>query len=440
MALESGPIARVVEIDRDEFILKAEQQKEHGIFGLDDLTEGKAREFKLKALCEEIQKYDRGWEGNSRQCPKCGKQQIYKGDSPRKLRVSGGTIEVDRAYYVCKECKHSSFPLDETLNLAPELEQGRLREKISILGALISYHQIPEVSRSLLGFELAPASARISLLREAELVEEKCPKKVLTPTKEDTLYVEIDGFMCPTREPRKDGSDQGFREAKIIQAFLGKDRAETSEERIEILDQLIEAKICDIKQFRPIVKDLLQRADLGEAKQVVVLADGAKWIWNLADTFVRGAIQILDYTHAKQHLFNFAKILYGEGKPEVFALVRELKGLLLDDQIETVITKLESLAGINPELKKEANYFRNNKKRMRYKTFKDQGLAIGSGAVESAGKRLAQGRVKGAGMRWNVKDLNPVLMFRAALFERRLLAHFRRQRTIETEYFQKLAA
>lgn len=440
MAGEGGPSARIIEVDQDEFIKLAQEQKQHGIFGLDDLTEGEARAFKLKRLAEEIQKYDRGWEGNSRKCPKCGKQQIYKGDAPRKLRVSGGTIEIDRAYYVCKGCQHSSFPLDEKLSLAEEIEQGRLREKISILGALVSYHQIPEVSRILLGFEIAPASARVNLLREAELVEEECPKKTLTPTKEDTLYVEIDGFMCPTREPRKDGSDQGFREAKIAQAFLAKDRTETSEERIEILDQLIEAKICDIKQFRPIVKDLLKRADLRNAKQVVILADGAKWIWNLADDLAWDAIQILDYTHAKQHLFNFAKLLYGEGRPEVFALVRELKGLLLEDQIETVITKLEALAGMNEGLKKEVNYFRNNKKRMRYKTFKDQGLAIGSGAVESAGKRLAQGRVKGAGMRWNVKDLNPVLMFRAALFERRLQSHWQAQRRMENEYFQKLAA
>jgi hypothetical protein len=127
-------------------------------------------------------------------------------------------------------------------------------------------------------------------LREAAFVEEECPKKELAPTKEDTLYVEIDRFMCPTREPRKDGSDQG--EAKIVQAFLGNDCIEISGERFEILDQLIDAKICNTQQFRPIVRNILKRADIWKAKRVVVHADGAKWIWNLADTLARGAIQI----------------------------------------------------------------------------------------------------------------------------------------------------
>ena len=74
-------------------------------------------------------------------------------------------------------------------------------------------------------------------------------------------------------------------------------------------------------------------------------------------------------------------------------------------------------------LRREANFFKNNKQRMLYKTFQEKGLHVGSGAIESLAKRLTQGRIKGAGMRWNVKDVNPVLMFRAALFDKRLKAH-----------------
>jgi hypothetical protein len=440
MAGAKSPCARIVKVYRDEFIEMAQKQKQHGVFGLDDLCEGRAREFKLNELRESLEKYDRGWEGNSRACPKCGKKQLYKGDAPRVLKFDCGEIELKRAYYVCPDCKQSTFPLDETLNLSTEMEQGRLREKMSMLGALVPYHQAPEVTRILLGIELAGPSVRRALLREAELVEKECPKRELEPDKETTLYIEMDGLMCPTREERKDAEDQGYREAKIVQAFLSKDCVEVSKERVEILDQLLEAKICTAEKFRPIVKNLFKRCHTEKAKQVVFLADGAKWIWNLCRSIDPNAIQILDYAHAKQHLFSAVKILYGEESELTQASVKRLEGLLFEDKVEEVIAWFKIHEGHYPEFDRELGYFSRNKKRMLYKTFREMGLIIGSGAVESSAKRIAHARIKGSGMRWNIKDVNPVLMFRAALFEHRIQNHWRYQRVLEAQYFQKLAA
>ena len=152
------------------------------------------------------------------------------------------------------------------------------------------------------------------------------------------------------------------------------------------------------------------------------------------------AIQILDYTHAKQHLYSFAKLKFGDNHCEVFPFIKEMKELLWNDKAGEVAQKMFGLAGDDKMLLREANFFKNNKRRMLYKTFQDKGLHVGSGAIESLAKRLTQGRIKGAGMRWNVKDVNPVLMFRAALFDKRLKAHSRYQREMEVEYFQKLAA
>ena len=441
MAGERGPSARIVEVEKDEFIKRAEGQKKLGIFGIDDLTEGKAREIKLQLLVQELEKYNRGWEGNSRQCPKCGEKQLYKGDQPRKLRVTGGTVEIDRAYYVCKSCKHSSFPMDDALNLAPELEQGRLRERISILGAIVPYNQIPELSIELIGMWISACTVRRCLLKEVELLTSECPVKELKPSNDDVLYAQLDGFMIPTREERKDKEDQGYRESKVATVFTAKARVEVSKDRNQITDQLIAAKICSAKEFESVFKDLARRSNYKKASRVVVLSDGAKWIQNLARRVLPCAIQILDYAHAKQHLHAFAKLKFGESNNgEIFRFVDEMKGLLWEDRAPEVTRRMFELAGEDPLLLREAKFFRSNQQRMRYKKFRAEGLDIGSGAIESLGKRIGQGRLKGAGMRWNVKDVNPVLFFRAALFDGRVKSHLRYQRVMEEQYFQRLVA
>lgn len=440
MEEKSNICAKILRVYEDEYAKRAKLQEKLGVFGIDDLSEAEARKFKLERICERLNSHGSGKHGNSISCKKCGGNQVYKGDLERKLKFDCGEIELKRAYYVCPKCKSSSFPLDEELNLSPEMEQGQLREKISILSTLISYHQVPEVSRILLGSEIHSASARRSLLKEAELVELECPSKELKPDEESTLYVEVDGFMCPTREARKNTQDQGYREAKACQAFLNKDCVRESKNRVRILDQLLEVEICDAKRFHAIFKDIFKRANPDKAKEVVFIADGAKWIWNLCESVSPQAIQILDYAHAKQHLHNCAKIIYGEHHKELNFLVKEKVGWLLEDKVEQVIEWLKMYENESEEIKCEIGYFQRNKKRMLYQTFKNAGLTIGSGAIESAGKRLAQGRIKGAGMRWNVKDLNPVLMLRAALFDGRLKNHWGKQRANEAEYFQRLAA
>ena len=54
---------------------------------------------------------------------------------------------------------------------------------------------------------------------------------------------------------------------------------------------------------------------------------------------------------------------------------------------------------------------------MRYGTYQQRGYFIGSGAIESAGKQLTAGRIKGPGMRWNITDLNALLALRCVFLE-----------------------
>ena len=138
-----------------------------GIFGLEEKADERARQAKLQCLAEESATYDRGYTGPHRRCPRCGHAQRYKGDVARVLVFDCGTLTVERAYYSCPACQQANYPLDEQLGLAPEPEQGSLREKLALVAVLTPYHQAPQVCPTLLGSERHAGSLRRVALREA---------------------------------------------------------------------------------------------------------------------------------------------------------------------------------------------------------------------------------------------------------------------------------
>jgi hypothetical protein len=388
-----------------------------GIFGLEEKADDLARRVKLQCLAEEIARYDRGYEGAHRRCPRCGREQRYKGDVNRELVFDCGTLTVQRAYYLCLACRQTSYPLEEKLGLAEEQEQGRLREKLALVAVLIPYHQAPQVCQTLLGSERYASSLRRVALREAQRLTASTHRQTLPRRERDRIYLQVDGQMCPTREPRQSPEDQGYREAKAVVAFSHQDVAEVSKERHEILHKLLRAQITESGAFHEIFTTVYQHARGDSAAEVIVLADGARWIWTMVEDLVPHAIQILDFSHAKHYLWEAGKQIYGEGSAFVRPWVTEQETLLLEDKVAQVIAHLQHFLEIRPELAPVLHYFQHNAVRMRYGTYRQRGYFIGSGAIESAGKQLTAARIKGAGMRWNITDLNALLTLRCVFLE-----------------------
>lgn len=393
------------------------RQGGRGIFGLEEKADERARQAKLQCLAEEIAAYDRGYEGAHRHCPRCGQDQRYKGDVTRELVFDCGTLSVQRAYYICPACRQTSYPLDEKLGLVEEQEQGSLREKLALVAVLTPYHQAPQVCQTLLGSERHASSLRRVALREAQRLTTSAHRQTLPPREHDRIYLQVDGQMCPRREPRQSADDQGYREAKAVLAFSQADVAEVSKERHEILHKILKAKITDSEAFHEIFTTVYQQARGARAAEVIVLADGARWIWAMVEDLLPHAVPILDFSHAKQYLWEAGKEIYGEGSAFVQPWVKEQERLLLEDQVAQVIAHLERFLDLAPALAPILHYFQQNAGRMRYGTYRQRGYFIGSGAIESAGKQLTAARIKGAGMRWNVTDLNALLTLRCSFLE-----------------------
>jgi hypothetical protein len=61
------------------------------------------------------------------------------------------------------------------------------------------------------------------------------------------------------------------------------------------------------------------------------------------------------------------------------------------------------------------DYLRKREALMQYPAFRAQGWPLGSGMVESANKLVVQARLKGSGMHWQRKNVNPLLTLRMAV-------------------------
>jgi hypothetical protein len=168
---------------------------------------------------------------------------------------------------------------------------------------------------------------------------------------------------------------------------------------------------------------------------VVVLGDGADWIWRYAWQFLgrRGVevVEIVDIFHAWEHLWTVANAVFGGGTPRAAAWVEPLKIRLLDTGPAPILAALADLTSVAPdttpdtdpgtplsphaaeEVRKARGYFTDHAARMDYPRFVARQLPIGSGAIESTCKTLIQAREKQAGMRWSHDGAQVVASLRA---------------------------
>ena len=157
-----------------------------------------------------------------------------------------------------------------------------------------------------------------------------------------------------------------------------------------------------------------------DTEEVVVIGDGAVWIWNLADEHFPGATEIVDFMHAKKHLHDVAKLAFVEDDSDrVETWVRTTETSLYNGETSQVVARIRELATENPAigdvLEKEVRYFQKNAHRMQYRTFNEKGYQIGSGVIESACKHVVAERCKQAGMRWSTPGINAILFWRCLL-------------------------
>jgi hypothetical protein len=157
------------------------------------------------------------------------------------------------------------------------------------------------------------------------------------------------------------------------------------------------------------------RRGVGQADEVVVIGDGAHWIWNLAEQYFPQATQIVDWYHASEYLWKAGTAIHGDGTQARAAWVQQQLDRLWEGQLEQVVVQLEAHREVGDAVEEALNYYTTHRTRMDYPSYRARGLQIGSGTIESCCKQLVSARLKQAGMIWSEEGANAVVAVRAWL-------------------------
>ena len=357
---------------------------------------------------------------------------------PRALQGLVGDYRVRRAYFVCDRCGHGVAPLDERLGLgAGALSPGLARVACRV-GIEDGFGSAADLLHETLRVDVATEPVRrvtegIGAVAEAEqqLMIDRAragqpPPPDAAEVAPTALVVEVDGVQVHA------GGD--WHEMKVgLVAPLGpatRTVAETGRIALTLGRQSACAgfETAALFWYRVFVAACQRGLQAPELALVVVLGDGADWIWRYAWQFLGrkgvAVIEIVDIFHAWGHLWKVANAVFGAGTARAAAWVEPLKGDLLDTGPAPILAALAALApaadgdpdldaDAAEEVRKAIGYFTDHAARMDYPGFVARQLPIGSGGVESACKTLIQAREKQAGMRWSHDGAQTVASLRA---------------------------
>jgi hypothetical protein len=225
-----------------------------------------------------------------------------------------------------------------------------------------------------------------------------------------------DGEPLPPLPPLEEGH---FREVKTGVLLRPSERTEVSPGRRSLVRRFLVTCLGNADAiFAGLYAQLRELGWVGAHTVVVVVGDGAEWIWNRAPMFVRRC-EILDFWHALEHAWEFAQLRYGKGSAQADGWVHQIAEDLKAGKVQEVIARLKRMRPQTPQsresLRALIRYYSENAGRMRYDEYLRLGYGIGSGAVESAHKQVVHARFRQAGMRWSEAGARRLLALRLLL-------------------------
>jgi len=211
------------------------------------------------------------------------------------------------------------------------------------------------------------------------------------------------------------GEGEGWKEFKVGAVYDVAVEPEWDTDTAEWIDQAHGVNIAyrgvlgSVPDFAPALWSLAVDRCIPQAADLSCTADGAEWIWNVADDLFPNARQIVDWYHATEHVAKAAEALHPKNAAAAQSWQHERRQDLYQGAAKHIAALLEK-AGL-PE---HATYFHTHQRRMQYQEFREEGHPIGSGTVESGIKRFKQ-RLSGPGMRWLRAAAERMLVLRGAV-------------------------
>jgi hypothetical protein len=373
------------------------------------------------------------------ECPDChGRLGHKKRRVPRWVDAYCGKVKLLRTHGWCPHCQQWVFPADRVLGLRDDSTASPLvQEMCALLVSKMPAEQAEALSLRVTGRSLS----RCTLAREAQrqgdsalvvrqrLVDapvclaskskNKAARAGDPPPEPFTLVIQIDAWNIRERDHWGQTRKMRQRQQEVKRwhwvytatCFRLNHRCTKGRFKTKLRAIITERSYVATRGgVEPLMKQLYYEArarGLGQTQRVLVIADGAVWIWNLVEDRFQDAIQRLDLYHANTYLWAVANELHGAGSPEARRWVKPLLKQIRNDQVAHVITQLGELkpqwaAAAAKAADQAIEYYQNNQKRMKYTQARQRKEPVGSGAIESTCRQL-QCRMKRCGQFWSTR-------------------------------------
>lgn len=361
--------------------------------------------------------------GQRPRCAHCGGPlRLVDGARARFLQGLVGEVTVQRPYYHCAACRQGTAPLDVAWGLGSGALTPALARVVCRVGIEGAFGQGADLVWEHLGVRVADEVVRCTTEAIGQVAEadQQDREQWRVPTEQvpAILLLELDGVLVHERA--------AWREVKIVRmAPLGPRLVEdqqTGELHLALGPSgyaagLEDADACWQRAMREAWRQGWGRG----VGVVVVLGDGAEWIWRQARCQLGRpgveVVEILDFYHVCEHLSTVADAVFGAGSLAARHWLDTQRHALRHQGAHPVRRALGKLrpptAAAAEEVRKARGYFRTHAARMRYPLFRARQFPIGSGAIESSAKNLIQQRQTQAGMRWSAPGAQTVASLRA---------------------------
>jgi hypothetical protein len=399
----------------------------------------------LEALQGKVNAVADSLRGQTPVCDQCGRPMQRHDTESVSWTARFGDLQASVERYRCRACKTQRRPLLDLLGVEPGRISGSLARLLALLAVVAPYSLASQLAELLLGVEisamgiwkvvqrLGESAARYS----EELSQYHADSRSEGASTQDAppvVVLSVDGSMLgkqvrPQRRRRRGGetlpplppvAEGQFQEVKTGVLLLPSERVETSPGRHSLVRRFLVSCLGNADDiFRHLYAQLRELGWLDTANtMVVIVGDGAEWIWNRASMFVRRC-EILDFWHALEYAWSFARLQYGEGSQQADRWVHQIAEDLRAGKAPEVIARLKRMRPKTPELREKLQgliaYYSEHAGRMRYDEYLRLGYGIGSGAVESAHKQVVHARFRQAGMRWSEAGARRLLALRLLL-------------------------
>ena len=304
------------------------------------------------------------------------------------------------------------FPLDEELGLLPGNLAPRQQEHVVHLASWMPFDKAADMVERLLGVQTNEETVRRLTERTGKWMEEAQTAALSAEEdkeeQKDHLQVCVmspDGAMIPLTHKQ-------WGEARTLALGEPEEKVNAKgEKELHVGKLSYFSRLTDASTFMDLATVELRRRGVFSAKRVAAAMDGADWCQTFTDMHRSDAVRILDFPHGSEHINVLLEALRKAGLHFPLKMFDRTLHVLKHRGPRALLRMADHLPddlAQQEEVRVQLNYLRKREAMMQYPQFRRDGWPIGSGMVESANKNVVETRLKGPGMHWERKNVNPM--------------------------------